>query len=38
MWILVNWSGKIDVEQGRMRKVNIHNNVWSNVIDAYFLD
>jgi hypothetical protein len=37
-WILVNWSGKIDVDQNRMRKVNIHNSAWNNTIDAYFLE
>jgi hypothetical protein len=34
----VNWSGKIDVDQSKLRKVNIHHSLWSNSIDAYFLD
>jgi hypothetical protein len=37
-WILVNWNGKIDVDQSKLRKINIHHSPWSNSIDAYLLN
>lgn len=37
-WVLVNWSGKIDVDPTSMRKVNLTKSAWSSSIDAYFLE
>lgn len=37
-WILINWSGKIDLDTSKLSKLHIAHNIWSNTIDAYFLD
>lgn len=37
-WVLINWSGKIDLDASKLSKVHISHNIWSNTIDAYFLD
>lgn len=35
---MINWSGKIDLDSSRLSKLHIAHNIWSNAIDAYFLE
>lgn len=37
-WILLVWSGRTDLPDTKVRRINIHNSLWINILEAFNVD